>query len=232
MAIPYEPDDIHKAQAKRLREFLQLGGVMIKHMHALEAIARIHGEQNWHLLSYQAARHRRTVWLISTYGENGLSRSTLAEDRVTAMSVFLHNVYAMCCQPFTGSVHVLGQDEDGEQHGLYFFVNGRLSVSLTRPTWTEHELDSPSLPRYQFELFADIARDIQAAVDARPDGGATRPEAVISMPPPLSLWEAFLARKISDPRGPMKVRHVVDSETLWGTMAKIQIRVVTPAPET
>jgi len=46
--------ETYKAQAKRLKEFLSQAGVGLKHAHALEAIAAIHGEKNFHILSRKA----------------------------------------------------------------------------------------------------------------------------------------------------------------------------------
>ncbi len=44
----------YKKQAKVLREFLAAGGIEIKHTHALEAVARMHGAKDFHALSHQA----------------------------------------------------------------------------------------------------------------------------------------------------------------------------------
>jgi len=46
----------HKNEAKRLREFLRADGVEIKHSHALEAVARMHGAKDFHSLSAIAAK--------------------------------------------------------------------------------------------------------------------------------------------------------------------------------
>ena len=44
--------DQYKKQAKVLREFLAAGGIEIKHTHALEAVARMHGTKDFHTLSH------------------------------------------------------------------------------------------------------------------------------------------------------------------------------------
>ncbi len=43
-------DSVYKEQANRLRAFLANNGVELKHTHALEAVAQMHGYPNWHLL--------------------------------------------------------------------------------------------------------------------------------------------------------------------------------------
>ncbi len=48
--------DQYKKQAKLLREFLTAGGIEIKHTHALEAVARMHGAKDFHTLSHQAGQ--------------------------------------------------------------------------------------------------------------------------------------------------------------------------------
>jgi hypothetical protein len=48
--------DQYKKQAKVLREFLAVGGIEIKHTHALEAVARMHGAKDFHLLSHAAGQ--------------------------------------------------------------------------------------------------------------------------------------------------------------------------------
>ena len=55
MSAPTDSDSIYKVQATRLRAFLAENGVQLKHTHALEAVAQMHGAKNWHVL--QAQRH-------------------------------------------------------------------------------------------------------------------------------------------------------------------------------
>lgn len=45
---------LYKTQAKRLRTFLRVLGIDIKHSHALEAVARIHGLKDYHVLAAMA----------------------------------------------------------------------------------------------------------------------------------------------------------------------------------
>lgn len=47
-------ESAYKEQATRLRIFLAKNGIEIKHTHALEAVAQMHGYKNWHVL--QAAK--------------------------------------------------------------------------------------------------------------------------------------------------------------------------------
>lgn len=51
-----ESIETYKAQAKTLKEFLAAGGINIKHTHALEAVARMHGEKDFHTLSHEAGK--------------------------------------------------------------------------------------------------------------------------------------------------------------------------------
>ncbi len=46
----------YKKQAKVLREFLAVGGIEIKHTHALEAVARMLGAKDFHTLSHQVGQ--------------------------------------------------------------------------------------------------------------------------------------------------------------------------------
>lgn len=229
MAIQPEPDDLYKEQARSLREFLQQGGVTLKHTHALEAIARIHGERNWHLLSSQAKRNRRPVWLISTYDENGVARSAVAEDILTAVSLFLHGVYVMCSQSLTRSVEVLGRDEDGEDYGLYLFLGDRITVTLTKPAWSEVGLDSPPLPLSQLKSLSEMARLVQEVVDGRPIVKKTMSEVVVERRFTFSQEKRRADQEPFKPRESVKVASSIDRVKFWEMMAQIQIRLVTPA---
>ncbi|MDF2461766.1 MAG: hypothetical protein K0Q43_1 [Ramlibacter sp.] len=50
MAQDRSQEQDFKNQAKRLKEFLASAGVSLKHTHALEAVAFMHGAKDWHTL--------------------------------------------------------------------------------------------------------------------------------------------------------------------------------------
>lgn len=166
------PDYLYKQQAARLQDFLKAAGITLKHTHALEAVAHIHGAKNWHTLRHQASEstHTSTLWLISTYGKGTLQQSVFAKDLVVAINIFLKDTYVYCCLYPTEDMKVVGEKDDAGLRGLYLFVENTLCVSMIIPGWSEFQEDSPSFHFPDPEDFPQVAEAIQTAIALRQSG--------------------------------------------------------------
>jgi hypothetical protein len=155
--------DLHKAQATRLREFLGDAGITIKHTNALEAVARMHGFPNYHLLQHSAAA-REATWVVSTITAGVLPIMHVAHTRADAIALFCHQLARVAADE---SVEIEVRAQEGGAHvGLYALNYGAIVVALTQP----HAPDvAPRGELAQFEEWAltDIAYVLNDAVYER-----------------------------------------------------------------
>lgn len=133
-----------KEQATRLRSFLADGGIEIKHTHALEAVARMHGAKDWHVLmaageeaepSAAPATEPQTEQqyaVVTSY--KGHASVALANGRALALRNFLQESRMLVDLLGSDSeVLVIGQDIDSGLPQLALTLNGVAITTLLRP---------------------------------------------------------------------------------------------------
>jgi hypothetical protein len=158
-----------KQQARRLREFLAAGGHDIKHTHALEAIARIHGYDDFHLLAHAAEQSTSRHWVIATFGGGLLPQLMMAASAADALSAFVAQLARLATEPDVELV-VRAQDV-GEHRGLYALNNGALVLSMTQPPAVAIHSTEP-LPFERIDAMASIAQDLTLAMWERDGWGS------------------------------------------------------------
>jgi hypothetical protein len=132
-----------RKDANALRSFLANAGITIKHTHALEAIAHIRGESNYHLLRHSLAKGQATqqVWVINTFGAGMQPAQRITHSQADALGWFAREV-AIARVAIARSeieVKVGGQPLPG----LYAFTDGVLVVSATLPALATPGLATP-----------------------------------------------------------------------------------------
>lgn len=130
--VATKPDVLegYKQQAERLREYLKSAGIELKHTNALEAVAKMHGHKNYHLLQNHAAS-QDAPWLISTYTSGLMAMTHLANSLPDGIGVFCHQLARVSTRP--NLEITLRVKEHGPYRGLYAENYGALLVSLMQP---------------------------------------------------------------------------------------------------
>jgi hypothetical protein len=161
-----DPIDKFKQQAKVLKDFLRAGGHDLKHTHALEAIARINGFDDFHLLAHAASTPSVSTWVIATYGAGILPHLALASSLKDGVGVFVHQLARICSDEGV-EIRIRARDE-GPHSGLYAMHNGALLCSMTRPprVTARYNTSAPSPFTASLSL-AEIAVELTWAMNER-----------------------------------------------------------------
>jgi hypothetical protein len=157
-----------KQQARRLREFLAAGGHEIKHTHALEAIARIHGYGDFHLLAHAAEQTVSRSWVIATFGGGLLPQLMMAANTADAVGTFVAQLVRFAADPNVELV--VRAQEAGEHRGLYALNNGALVCSMTQPQVMVAHSAEPQ-PFAQIDAVSSVAEALTLAVWERDGWG-------------------------------------------------------------
>lgn len=172
MSAPTDSDSAYKEQASRLQTFLAKNGVELKHTHALEAVAQMHGAKNWHTLRNSAIQNdtaslQASPWLICTYGQGHFPCATILTSLPIALNAFLKKAYIYASLLPNATLRVIGEEVDAAFEGLFMFCDGILTVSMTRPAQEELQEGSSQYVFPEPEQFSNIASLIEAAVHCR-----------------------------------------------------------------
>lgn len=163
-----DPSAPFKEQARRLERFLHAGGIAIKHSHALEAVAQLHGFADFHLLAHSATAGVAVseVWVVATYCGGLLPQLTVAEGATDGIGAFLMQV-ARIAAASPAEISVRAQAA-GSHRGLYAVADGALLCSLTCPP--RHAFAAGTVPFQPGASFADVGREITEAFWDRAGG--------------------------------------------------------------
>lgn len=153
----------YKDQATRLREYLSAGGVDLKHTNALEAVARMHGFSNYHLLQHATSRSGE-VWLVSTFTGGLMPINLLARTVADGIALFCHQLARVATQEVI-EIQVRAQPS-GAHRGLYALNYGALVVTLTQPP-TPSVNEHGELQPFEALPFPEIAAALSDAVYER-----------------------------------------------------------------
>lgn len=131
-----------KQQAKRLRAFLAVAGIDIKHMHSLEAVAQMHGAKDFHSLLATAPPEPEGLLdnpFVSVTLYDGYSDVSLAPTRELGLRSFLQtaNMLVDLLGGDDAEVLFVGQDLDSGLPSLALTINGAVWATLDQPSQVE-----------------------------------------------------------------------------------------------
>jgi hypothetical protein len=132
-----------KQQAQRLREFLAVAGIELKHKNSLEAVARMHGAKDWHSLIAGAAAEgaedagvrgsASSQFAIVTH-YNGYASVCVAPSRELALRDFLQEARMLIDVFGAAEARFVGQDMDSSLPLLSLMLDGSVIASLQHPS--------------------------------------------------------------------------------------------------
>lgn len=168
------PDDVHKEQAARLRDFLKRAGIELKHTHALEAIAAVHGAKDFHTLQHAArqdAKPNVPVFVVNTYGTGAFIDSTVCNEIGIAIAAFAQHVRMYADLLPDSRVIVAAVHGGVRTEGLYCFVDDEVMVTLLQGCVGEVEKHfEPLLPgvtELDQQAVSDFAYNVTATLATR-----------------------------------------------------------------
>ncbi len=118
-----------KRQAKALRDFLAATGIEIKHTHALEAVAHIQHQPNFHVLRHEAAKTGPLIWIVNTMVGGMLPDQYASLSRDDALNWFARQV--AIARVAVARTEIVVKAAASAPTGLYAFTHGVLIASLT-----------------------------------------------------------------------------------------------------
>lgn len=171
------PDDLFKQQATRLRDFLKRGGFDLKHTHALEAIAAVHGAKDFHSLRHGTRANQPEsgpVFAVNVYGAGSFIDTTVCNDLQIAIAAFAQEVRMFADLLPDARVLVAAVHGGARTEGLYCFVDDAVMVTLLQACVGDVEKNfEPLLPHVtdlQDQGINDFAYNVTAALYSRKRG--------------------------------------------------------------
>jgi len=194
-ARPSDREAFYKRQAAALRDFLAAGGVDLKQVNALAAIAKVHGAPDWHTLvnghqpasapaaeAAPAARPESGEIYVVVSHFRGVSTASYAASRELALLDFIQaaRMFADILGP--DELFIVGQDMDAGLPCMSLFAGELVLLELIRPdvvraeTIVQDSDGSAHLERakavnlrglHSLESFQQIALALNAAFSVR-----------------------------------------------------------------
>jgi hypothetical protein len=150
----------------------------------LHAIAEINGFRNWQSLKATIDdREGREHWIVSVGLADTWTISVLATDRSSALTAFLADVEsAIRLIPKEFGWEIVGQDVDALFSGLFFLVNDKPMVSMTRVGLLS-SVDGPDLDAFSMDnaALAGLCHEALESVGTEDDANQRKKNALRTM---------------------------------------------------
>lgn len=169
-------DQRYKDQAKRLAVFLKAGGHEIKHSHALEAVAAMHGAKDFHTLQHEAIKQDHSApaltYVVNTFGKGQFVESAVTTDLQAAVSMFLQTVQMYSDVLSDDDFVVAGVTGGARTEGLYCYADGLLIATLLQAgvVGTGDSFQAPAPEAKELSDLTDLAYFVSATLRRRKQG--------------------------------------------------------------